>query len=726
MATRYCDHGAYGAGVVTGSISTTTLTVSAVTSGIINVGSQITGTGIADLTYVTALGTGLGGAGTYTIAPSQTVASTSITCINANPLNIPLTWAAPQDGDGTATTAATASATVSVDMSTWTFTSGSSTFSVMGCTALTIGAGANSATNAQYSATYATMLANIVAAINLATANSVNIPVGWTANQVRNTVYARVSGNNLELMTRAGSASYNTLVALTFTNVTGSSSQSWASGSGGCWGYLMNPLYAMLPSAVARYTYGIWCGAPLAGVLNGGDVVNIRSGKRIYVHSIIVFDGFTIPAMGSYNIPVDFVIDTSVVWSDGADPILLMDQIFNGNNYATVFGFQPNCYARILGTKYSSGLRNLKLLGRSGSASAGGVYIHPRGNVYIRQMHLEHLTVAGAVQIGGILDSSGGHAAVLEDCYFKGYNSNGAVVQPYVMPGGGGAGWWIDIVFNGCLFEYLGSIAHTGVLGGAGYGTVSYVLNGCTFTGFVTGSELCNTGFASSIANINMEVQVISCNLGGITRRGAYYNGVAMRASDAVPYISVSTNAPSADFSTDTPRGFIEWNSSQIFPKLNATLLNGVTKWSMRVRPSRTAGALRYTRNLYVPPIHKVNTLGTGVRTAIVNLLLDTTLTGWTDRDIWLILTYVKSDGVTTSSVSTVNGSGASLASSGAAWDTTQFNDSGIINYNKHEISITTPDSVMDGTLMTVDIVINKTVSNATQGLFIDPEILLS
>ena len=78
MANKYLDHGAYGNGVVTGSISTTTLTVTAVTSGILNVGSQITGTGVAAGTYITALGTGLGGTGTYTVSVSQTVASTTI------------------------------------------------------------------------------------------------------------------------------------------------------------------------------------------------------------------------------------------------------------------------------------------------------------------------------------------------------------------------------------------------------------------------------------------------------------------------------------------------------------------------------------------------------------------------------------------------------------------------------------------------------------------------
>lgn len=68
-----------GAGTVTGSISGTTLTVSAVSSGKILLGASITGSGVTNGTRVTALGTGTGGTGTYTVNVSQTVASTTLT-----------------------------------------------------------------------------------------------------------------------------------------------------------------------------------------------------------------------------------------------------------------------------------------------------------------------------------------------------------------------------------------------------------------------------------------------------------------------------------------------------------------------------------------------------------------------------------------------------------------------------------------------------------------------
>jgi hypothetical protein len=70
----------YGASV-TGSISGTTLTVSAVASGTIRTGQTITGSGIVAGTYITGFGTGSGGTGTYTVSASQTVSSTSISCV---------------------------------------------------------------------------------------------------------------------------------------------------------------------------------------------------------------------------------------------------------------------------------------------------------------------------------------------------------------------------------------------------------------------------------------------------------------------------------------------------------------------------------------------------------------------------------------------------------------------------------------------------------------------
>ena len=67
----------------TGSISGTTLTVSAISAGVIQVNHQLGGTGVTGGTTISALGSGTGGTGTYTVSTSQTAASAPMTTVSA-------------------------------------------------------------------------------------------------------------------------------------------------------------------------------------------------------------------------------------------------------------------------------------------------------------------------------------------------------------------------------------------------------------------------------------------------------------------------------------------------------------------------------------------------------------------------------------------------------------------------------------------------------------------
>lgn len=64
---------------ITGSISGTTLTVTAVTGDSIRLPMDLTGTGVSVGTKIIGFGTGSGGTGTYIVNNSQTVASTALT-----------------------------------------------------------------------------------------------------------------------------------------------------------------------------------------------------------------------------------------------------------------------------------------------------------------------------------------------------------------------------------------------------------------------------------------------------------------------------------------------------------------------------------------------------------------------------------------------------------------------------------------------------------------------
>ena len=75
--------------VFTGTISGTTLTVTAITNGAITVGQSLFGINVAAETVITALGTGSGGVGTYTINLSQTVSTAEL--MNSAPVGAVIT-----------------------------------------------------------------------------------------------------------------------------------------------------------------------------------------------------------------------------------------------------------------------------------------------------------------------------------------------------------------------------------------------------------------------------------------------------------------------------------------------------------------------------------------------------------------------------------------------------------------------------------------------------------
>jgi len=97
--TNWIAAGATPDAVFTGSISGTTLTVTAISSGTINRFSQLTGAGITPGTIITEFLSGTGGIGTYTLNQTQTVASTTISQISINNM---FTATGPVSGLGTA------------------------------------------------------------------------------------------------------------------------------------------------------------------------------------------------------------------------------------------------------------------------------------------------------------------------------------------------------------------------------------------------------------------------------------------------------------------------------------------------------------------------------------------------------------------------------------------------------------------------------------------------
>ncbi len=122
--------------VVTGAIAGTTLTVSAVADGALAIGQVISGTGITAGTRITALGTGTGGVGTYTVSVSQTAASGTVSAG-------PATVAFDSQSGAFVVTAGTPGATSNISFATGTLAAG---LALTAATGATLSQGADATT----------------------------------------------------------------------------------------------------------------------------------------------------------------------------------------------------------------------------------------------------------------------------------------------------------------------------------------------------------------------------------------------------------------------------------------------------------------------------------------------------------------------------------------------------------------------------------------------------
>ncbi|MCX8003426.1 MAG: hypothetical protein N2688_00470 [Burkholderiaceae bacterium] len=744
MADLYCDPGLYGGAVVTGHIphstSTTysgvagkTLVVTGVTSGRIGIGSILSGSGIPAYTRVSAFGTGNGGTGSYTIETSDlgnvAAPSTTITGFNAMPQPTP-SWGVAQEGDGTAPGAATP-ATVSIDMTSWVFTSGSSTFSVMGSTNFTVSASANSGTNAQYSATLTTMIDNIVAAINQSSSLIVNRPAGWAQPQVRDAVFARRTGNNLELMTRAGSASWNGLTAMTFANVTNSSAQTWSGGAGGAWGHLVNPQFTMWQAGLGPSGYGVWASSLVyAGRVQSGDTVYIRAGNKVigipnttYVNAA----GFSVIDTqfgAATDARVTYVIEdgTNVsAWAaDAASSPLLTISLRNGGSIPVV-SFGHN----VRGKRYANGRRNLCFSG----GAAGGLGIDFA--LYDLNIALEGFEVgafSGSDPVGGPVGRSRlGSAGTNNNAraeYKNALIKNNSTNDP-VLLFNTGSGASKRMIYSEITIDNIGSIAaHTGVIQASGDGISNGMVVGCRFLNFQPGSAL----FTGNFTNQSV-VTIQDCEFGNVTNRRRFVSGTAFAGPiQNLTRLVIQNLSGGRDFLFENRRGGVEWTSGAGFPTLSAKLPGGAA-WVWRVAPSVNSGNIGVLQRLELPQIVKINSLADGARQFRLEFCVYDQFSPVFNRaDISMRVMYQATDD-TFVVLDSFDGTGSALTTSSVTWSDevggkVRLIEGGTLLHNKYRIVLSTlaGKNLKTGTPVYFWISVGRSAAAAAYTLFIDPD----
>lgn len=718
MADRFVDHGAYGAAVVTGSITTTTLTVSARTSGQLGVGSEISGTGITAGTYITALGTGLGGTGTYTVSVSQTVASTTITAVYGQPLNVPFTWGVPQEGDGTASTAATASAIATIDMSGAT-AAATNTFSVMGATLTCVASGAS--TNQFNAGTGTTLIDNLVTAINRTT-NTVTVAAqatGWATLKLQDTVYARRTGNNLEIMTRAGSATYNGLTAVAWVGITGlTGPYTWSGGSGGCWGYLSNMAAAMWPSAIAALSYGFWAATlPIAGGVPAGARVAIRSGKTVTRNSGTggTF-GIAGCIAGTATNPIYVDIDDGTVWpADGSTPVLTISLLGNYPNY----NVQLSSYTVVAASKYAADQRGLVFALGATSCVAAFTCNNPG---IVKNVDFKRLSTASPSVAWSINPVAGGTVSIkapltFTGCRFFSDGTNAFQVASF-------SSFYLQYLkFLDCVFEVANtsSAAPLIVYSGANTAYVQVIsMEGCKFVGFITGSRLTAQ---AALLGVNQTLILKDCAMGNVNVLGPNFLLTTTPATPGTRGLYITNSFGLHEFVMDVPGSFYaEWVSGRGYPTCNARLPDGITPWSIYAVPTSVA-SITSVGPVELPRISKLlpanGDLAEAIRTFKLNFLLESTL-AWTRTDIAVAIRYLGTDNQIYYYDSFQAGA---LSSSSATWSATSWNGQ---TWTAKEFSFTTPVAVKAGSEVAIYVRLHTTSANDTLGVIVDPEILIT
>jgi len=739
MATKYCEPNLYAETCeFVGSVNANgnTLTVTSVTAGRLGIGARILGLEdtYANGAFITALGTGTGGVGTYALQVNSIIAATgnrNLTASQVPPMDVPI-WGVAQDGDGLAKGAATPA------MASVVFGAGaaSGSFSVLGVSlspTLTSDVDAN---------------ANNLAALINASTSVISFPSSFTVKgALRNHVYARGPANGAptgtcEIMTRQGSALHNGQVAATHTvNTVSSDPITFSGGTSGAWGWIY--LWSkMWPTKIAEMTYGIWgtigtyCGSAQAG-----DVVKIRADRQVWGWTY-TGDGF---AQGTYMSgagtdldPVIYEVDDGTEWASPAEPVLELVMVGSGNTRWTPL--QPGAGRTYLKAnrysddKYGCVFRTAVNYPTSAPhASAPPVSPPVLFPLVMEGVHIKVAT--GVLSIPGTGSAAHyGVTAVAPATYLR---SRLETHRNTSLVGGGasdGNGASFIARFEDTIIDAgtdSSSPDASGVFSWTGFGSTGVVdidFENCRFLNFVIGSRFYA---AQSMTDKRVRVHLRDCDMGGITVLapvwGASTRGIRFNGVRGVSAGILSTKSYDAqDWFVDTHYGYAAWTSTRSFPTLNAKLADGVTPWSIQVIPPQVAANTTKLRGFELPRFSKRNTLGDGVRTLRVELGVEQSLT--VDKgDIVVQVEYTDTTGRkrVDSSYSYTH---EPLLDSDAAWTNAvgnqfSYSDSGNIYFNKKYLTLTTSQPVANNSSIGVIVSVRFSVADTTKMLFIDPEV---
>ena len=601
------------------------------------------------------------------------------------------TWGVAQDGDGKGTSAAVP-ATASVNFTGVSATSNS--FGIMGVTLTVSGSGT-------------TLASAVVTAVN-ASSSAVNSGSSPGLHQLRDMVFARVSGtdaNIVEIMTRAGSADLNhtsnTAVAITTAGMTGTPVISqFAGGASGFWGWLFNSS-AIWPSAKAAYSYGLVFSANLARPLVGpaltvNDTVHAKANNAVVaVTGTSAINLFITSA-------IRLLVDDGTVWPGSNGTLTITSQqssygAFSLYSSATVF----------LGARTKHKLIFLYETTGSGNYTIS----HQAGALYLHNALFRRVDNAGTGTV--IVGTTNYHSQVwMYGCRYL-FEKN-VFTSPIQLSGGN---YSHDVKAIDCDFDWT----NLAVAAGAAVSVAGYSSDLATM-------EMLNcraTGAAPMVfgSSSSPGLKLIARNMSGFALGATLVGYLGGNTDPRVErgYALLQSVGASRDFRLESNQSVIDWMSGQGYPTLDAYLPSGLL-WSYRMLYSSSANAIRPFDNPEQIALTKTHVSSSAMRTVTLEMLLpDTSVSSITKDHLAMTVTYVDSTGITR----TEGSSSAPIPSSGAALLDTSTASWTLNSYSTHlprKIAVTTAYAVKQNSEIECSL-LARIPATSLLTIFINPEI---
>lgn len=640
----------------------------------------------------------------------------------ASALGTTPTWGVPQEGDGSSKDAATASAIASV-----VFASVPTTGAISMC-------GASISTSGVIGAANVNAAANALATNINATTAAVSSAAAAGTPQLRNLVFARgpaggAPAGTCQIMTRIGSATLNHAananVAIAQTLSPAATLSQLAGGSGGCWGWLINPAAMGVASSIAVVAYGALVTNPYASASadapsvsalpTGADVIYVRTGAGQTI-TLPVTQGIGAGQTFSHRI----VFDTNTKWTgDSGLGEITIGISTGGGDVAVRLASNTSGLRRVVQAIKRGGLRIHYTAGPAFSGNAQLRLYSASGNVspaLWQGVAFSDVRGAGAAVGASFRFEAGGVFNVrLVDCDYLDQTARSSMTAPL----GGTINDGCVAEFDGCSFTFNNtSGADPGPWWSGTIGPRSAIrLRGCSLGGWAFGKHRV---FGPSSVSDAAELSAIGCT--GINLGTSYVNlqNGGLAQSGTATYSAITSAEPGQGYRYEYRNGVVDWNpeAAPAYPTLRALQQDGATKWSIKLDWFSTNNVVNPAAPLTTPRLTAINRLATAARTVRVDFLSPQALNSF---QVVLRVQYVDSGNVVRSE-STV-GQATALAASGDTWD-------GAASYPSHvayRLQLTSSAAIKQGTELAAWLEMTDSPPGGSGiQVFVDPEVAIS